>query len=507
MIRGAIIICLVNYCALLFSQDLHLSRNFEARRKSIPVEILNNHPSHFYVLRLNNVVHDITVERRAKPSAEILAFTPLKLDSVNADWFDYGNLDYLFFEEGSHVFFVFEKVRNSKKTVYLKIIDSLGKSGGFIELATMERDNSSFDMEFVVKRTSDNNILVVGSRYGVNGITRRTATLFDIHTRRIAWVKKLPLDRSATEFSGSYECSREKDLFYMRTRSSIVAYETVYRNNIRYDEPILKLDSIFVCKWEHGSEYPVKAGIDANGITNLKNATVLLKDSTVLLSLQGYNEYISEDSVEALFVNVKLKLPDLEEIYTKATPYSYLIKKQLTFYDSPQKEYYHKQHRLINSYPAGQSLYAVAERTEGYYYKELLLWKTDLANGDVPFQKIIPRKIFFFKNRTRFKNIGKVMTAAFKDSLSVMVLESPGNFKKDADVYDYRAFRKETKLYNSNLVAYSLQKDGRLRKKLIYRNSDFDLVPLKYESLGQKDAVFYLNNSKFERFAILQLYP
>ena len=72
------------------------------------ITIINNHPNFFYLLRFNKEVHDLTIERRSKPAAEILSFCPLKLDSVNADWFDYGKLDYLFFEHRYHVYFFFE---------------------------------------------------------------------------------------------------------------------------------------------------------------------------------------------------------------------------------------------------------------------------------------------------------------------------------------------------------------------------------------------------------------
>src|SRR5437879_764434 len=128
MIRFAIIIFLVNYCALLISQTLHFSRQFDALKKNIPLSILNNHANYFHVLRYNRPGHDITIERRAKPSAEILAFTPLKLDSMNASWFNYEELNHIFFESGSHIYFLFEKELNFKKTLYLKIIDTLGRS-------------------------------------------------------------------------------------------------------------------------------------------------------------------------------------------------------------------------------------------------------------------------------------------------------------------------------------------------------------------------------------------
>jgi len=507
MIRRAIIILLVNYCAFLFSQAPHFSRNFEARKKNIPLEILNNHPSYFYVLRLNNVVHDITIERRAKPSAEIIAFTPLKLDSVNAGWFDYENLDHLFFEQDHKAYFLFEKTLNTKKTIYLKIIDTTGKASGFIELASLEKDNATYDFEFTFKRTSNNNILIIASRYGLNGLTRTAVILFDTRAKKTLWTKKLPLEISETESSEAFECNIQNDLFYIQTKSVITGYESYYRDNLSYTVPLLKLDSVSLIKWECGSDFPAKENINPEGMTSLKEVFIFPKKENVIVSLQGLKEFNDGDSTEVQIINIKINNADLSSVFSRTNYYNTSIKDQLTFYDNPRTEFYYKEHHFLKNHETGSYLYTISQRTEGYYHKELLLRKTDLKNGEVVAQKIIPRKIFFFKNRTRFKGIGNVMIVPFKDSLKIIVLENPANFKKDPDRYDYKGFKKETRLWNSHIISYSPDAAGRLEKKLVFKNGDFDLVPLRYESNGQKDIVFYLNSNKYEKFAILQLYP
>src|SRR6187551_238351 len=161
MIRGAIIIFLMNYCAFLFSQELQFSRDFIAMKKNLPVAIINNHSNYFHVLRYNKDVHDLTLERRAKPSAEILAFTPLKLDSVNASWFNYENLDYVFHEQDHHIYFLFEKVLNNKKELFLKSIDTTGKASGFKLLASLEKDNSVSDISFEYHLVDQNKLLLI----------------------------------------------------------------------------------------------------------------------------------------------------------------------------------------------------------------------------------------------------------------------------------------------------------------------------------------------------------
>src|SRR4051812_2137249 len=137
MRAGAIIFLLINYCAFLFSQNLTYTRDFDTKRRSVPLQIINNHPDYFHLLRYNKLAHDLTIERRAKPSGEVETFTALRLDSVNADWFDYEKLDYLFIEHNKQTYFVFEKTLNTKKAIYLKTVDSLGRSSGFKEIAVL----------------------------------------------------------------------------------------------------------------------------------------------------------------------------------------------------------------------------------------------------------------------------------------------------------------------------------------------------------------------------------
>jgi hypothetical protein len=506
MMRGAIIIFLVNYCAFLFSQNLRFSRKFDSPKKNIAVEILNNHPSYFYVLRQNKAVHDITIERRAKPSAEIVAFTPLKLDSVNASWFDYENLDYLVFENNYKVYFFFEKVLNLKKTLYLKIIDTTGRSTGFIELASLEKDNTITGLNFSFKRTANNNILIVASKAMVNGITRKAAILFSTQERKIVWTKRLPLENEVTVLSDNFECNDKNDLFYLQTRYTLLGYSTYYGSVGPYTIPTLTMDSLLFIEWKNLSDAPVSKRLNIGELYDIKSSFIVPEDPGTLISIEGIKSD-SSDNKEELIINIKIDNEFENVIYSTTTPYDSVIKEQLTFYDGPNEQFYNKGHELLSNYISGKYLYTLSERLEENYSKEILFRKTDLKNGKVVSQKIIPRKIFFFRNRTRFKNIAAAMQNAFGDSLKILLLENPSNFKKSPGNYNYKDFKKETNPWGSNIVAYSLRPDGTFEKTLVFKNSDFDLVPLNYESSGQRDMVFYLNSGKYEKFAILNLYP
>lgn len=492
MIRRAIVICLANYCTFLFSQELVFTRKFNSPPQNIPLEIINNHSDFFYVLRLNNAIHDMVIERRVKASGSIRSFTPLKLDSVNKPWFDYENLDYIFFEQNNKVYFVFQKILNTKRTLYLKVIDTAGKSSGFIELANLEiGKNEFFNIEF--KRTARNKILIVSERTSVIGTTRKTIQLYDIEKRRILWTKIPDPENSLTDRSSSFECNEHNDLFYFKTRSEIL--------NLKE----LTFDTLFIVKWESGASAPVKTNVELGKLIEIKTLFVLPMDSTVFISIQGLEENQSSQNPEGMILNA-LFSKNLETVYSVVTPYNKQISKQLTFFDGPDSSCVNKTHTLLNNYVTGEYIFTLSQRTEDFYYKEFMLRKTNLATGEVLLQKIIPRKILFFKNRLKYKQIMQPMICVLKNELKLFIMEAGSNLNIPPDDFDYHQFNKVGDLANSNIVQYSTASNNHLDKKLIFKNSDFDLVPLKYNTHLQ-EMIFYFNNGVGEKFAILKLNP
>ena len=83
-------------CFTFFSQKPIYSKDFAALKSHVPIQIVDADANSFCVLRYNHKIHDFTVERRSKIDFEIKQFAALSLDSINANWFDYENLNYLF---------------------------------------------------------------------------------------------------------------------------------------------------------------------------------------------------------------------------------------------------------------------------------------------------------------------------------------------------------------------------------------------------------------------------
>ena len=215
---------------------------------------------------------------------------------------------------------------------------------------------------------------------------------------------------------------------------------------------------------------------------------------------------VSENIYKSYFLNQKFSTDLTQEFYANILPMDTALIDRLTFYDgSDHNSASEKEYKYLNKFQNETIDYQISERIDDYYYKELFVWKNDLQTGKIFHQKIIPRKVFSFKGRTRFKNIGTVMPFFYDKSLAILVLESPLNFSNEPSNFDYHRFKKETNLWRANIVMYKIAADGSLKKKLIYRNANFDAVPINYQANEQKDLVLYLNNGKSEKFLILKL--
>ncbi|PBQ32086.1 hypothetical protein CNR22_09995 [Sphingobacteriaceae bacterium] len=503
MIRSAVIIFLVNYCAFLVGQDLHFSKIFDSPKKNLAVQIINTHSSYFYVLRQNKAVHDITIERRAKPNAEILNFTPLKLDSVNNVWFDYENLDYITFEVNTKLCFLFEKVLNTKKTLYLKIIDTTGRSTGFIELANLESDRNTEDFYFSYTPTTNGDILIVATKIAIGGITRKVAMLYSVKKREWVWMKKIPLENDINS-TYSYSCDNNGELYYFQSLYSIIGTET-YNG---FTRRITRFDSLLLWRWKPDAKAPGEIQLNVSGLDHMQQTSVVADTHSVFISIKGLLDDTLTRHSKELFRNIMLDYNSGKELLNTTTFYEESIREQLTFYDGPDdKESYHKQHFILNTYTHGDFMYTLSERAGLNYYKELLFRKTNLRTGAVVSQKIIPRKIFFFPNRTRYKNVAEPMVCHYQGSLTVLLMENAGNLKRNAANYHYKSFKRASGPGGANIVAYTLKSTGDFEKKLIYKNEGFELIPLKYYSESQKDMILYFNSDGSEKFAILKLNP
>src|SRR5690606_26950571 len=116
------------------SAQIEFTKTYPTPPRSQPLGLLNTTSGHFFFMRYNRIAHDITIEKRRKSDGGISAFVALRLDSVNAPWFDYQQLDHILFEKDGRLFFVFERRLNKESKIYMKEIDTMCRAGGFIML-------------------------------------------------------------------------------------------------------------------------------------------------------------------------------------------------------------------------------------------------------------------------------------------------------------------------------------------------------------------------------------
>lgn len=495
MKKYAIIAFLSFFCISVYSQSpILFSKTFEAKKKNVAVAVINNHPSYFHVLRYNKAAHDMTIERRSKPNAAIISFTPLRLDSVNSDVFNYEKLDYLWYEENYKLFFVFEKVLNSKRTVYLKIIDTLGKSSGFIELSSMDGE-ANVGLRFVFSKGADNTVLVVGAMSYPDGITKKAAVLYDVKSLKVIWIKKLPNEKTFSELTEGFATNNRNDLFYLHYKIKSLA---VINNNTIINE----YGDISIFKSSASSKEVSQESLNLSNMNVVNSATLIPEAENIIVAAHVVEEDLGPKPL--LFIQ-KLN-GDLKQVYRHKYQYPSEISEQLTFYDgSNYKEPAYKRYSLKQCLLIKDKLCFISERKDESYYKEILVWQLNIQSGKLDKIEIIPRKIFYFKDRTRFKNIAEGMITYKNDSLRVYVLEDSKNSKATSKLFKFHDFEKQTNLWGGNIVRYNSSLNNETTKNLIYANRNFDLVPLPYSSQTAEDDVFYFNEGNYEKFGFISL--
>jgi len=504
MIRSAIIILCVNYGAFLFSQDLQFSRDFIAMKKNLPVAIINNHSNYFHVLKYNRDVHDLTLERRAKPSAEIVSFTPLKLDSVNATWFNYENMDYIFHEHKHVIYFLFEKVVNSKKEIFIKTIDTNGKASGFKLLAAIEKDNSMNDFQFEYKIVDQTKLLIISSSDHLNGTTKKTAQLIDLVTKEKIWVKKLPIENALTGYSTSYVCNQKGDLYYLILYPELQRFKRKYMDHRQVEIPVYSYPKLEIACFLADNSAIIKNSPAMSSVNSIYNVALTAEEKTISLFLH-FTKGEDPSSEKVAFLTQQWSYNLSAEIYHTIQQLSESIDQQLTFYDGTDyKTSADKEFGSIESFRTELDAYELVERKEKNNYKELLFVNWDKQNGRILNQQLIPRRINYFDERSRIKNFGLTNQLATADNYFIVLFENKANENIQAKDYYYKDFSKLKSTKNANLVMYTIQKDGKVCKKVIYQNKGYDYVPLNYQS-DQNEFIFYFNKTKSEKFATLKL--
>lgn len=447
-------------------------------------------------MRYNKAVHDFTIERRSKPNAAMLAYTPLRLDSVNADWFDYEKLDYLFFESNHKVYFVFEKVLNKKHTIYLKVIDSLGKASGFTELSSMEAE-PGVGLKFIFSKVANNNILIVGAMSLPNGITKKTAVLFDPKAMKPVWFKKLPHENAITEITEGFTSNSNNDLFYLHY--NIKSRTVINRDNLNVTI-VNEYGAISVLKILSDSKEISEHILGLNKIETVYASHLVCTEDGVIFIAQ----VVEEDFGKKPYLHVEKLNATHNVVYIRKNNFPPNITEQLTFYDGNNyKDAASKYYTYKKSFLNKNNLCFITERKDGDYYKELLSWNIDPQSGELISLNIIPRKTFYFSGRTRFKNLGECMIINKNANPLFYLLEDSKNFPVSPQEFKFHEFNKQNGLFGGNVVSYGNQTKEKLEKNLIYKNANFDLVPLFYFSETVSDDVFYFNEGQYEKFGFI----
>jgi hypothetical protein len=500
-----VLIHLILFHYSLYTQELRYSKPFPSVSKNLPLVLLNKHPAYFHVLRYNRLAHDITLERRSKNDAGILCFTPLKLDSVNADWFNYANLDFQLIESDYSVYFVFKKELNNKKSLYLKRIDTLGKSSGFFEILSLEREPAWTDFEITYKNLDNGKLLIITTREFFNMSVKKTALLFDLNSHRILWTKHLPSENPFTGYSRSFTCDNNQNLYYLMVNSQVIGFKRKYSKHMQVETPVMRYDSIKVVSFLKNNEKPHSLMLLKS--FNRNNSITLWAETGKLYVLSFYSRTEEDSPAPGSFLFSFCSGQKLDTIYyQQSTPLDTNIGKRLTYFDGTDIDsFWDKEFKILSADYNQSTAYNLCERREAEEYKELFFWNTDLSTGKVVNQQLIPRRLLSSEAWSRYANIGEAGACLVDSSYFVFMAEFNQNFNANLQSVKFPQLKKRSSLRFCNLILIELKRNHPVRKILLHQNGNFDFIPVPYQSAGQRDLIFYFSSGRQERFAICEL--
>ena len=288
-------------------------------------------------------------------------------------------------------------------------------------------------------------------------------------------------------------------MYYLQVFAQVIGYTSRYTNYGTVQEPFYRTDSVKLVLIDPAQNLRAEV-LSTEPMSAFHAAGIFLKNNMVTCALR-YSVLDTVEHAPALL----LTRSDRNLEYTRHTDIGALndtISAMLNYYDGTDNASAGaKSFRALANLPLSNNNSLWEERVEGNYYKEVVMWDWN-DQGKLQHQYLVPRRIFFFPNRTSFRQLGAVAVVPDGAATSCFVLENRYNQSQDPKAYRHTNFNKQTQLRHGSLVQYRLE-NGAIKKRTIFENAEFDYVPLKY--LGwDKDFVLYLNKSRAEKFVILK---
>lgn len=449
-------------------------------------------PEYFYQLRYNTIGkgYNYYIEKISKKDLEV------------KNEFLIGKSRSFFILKNKCYIFTGEKVAD-KFVKYLKIMN--------LHDGTILKDNILLAENATDRRTSfnvftflnaDSTKLVVVNKETEDNIENIKYDLYDVNSLEKLGSKNLPNQyQNSNTISSDFKVDKIGNLF------CFFQYE-------KYDKKKV-VEDFGLFKYEFATDKKNVYKINFNSKNIMYNQNYTIGDNSVVYIYS----MIKDNSTDAKAKNqgfhvIKLNSLTLDKISEKSISFTNEMFSRLTCND-PNKEIeggYKPFIKMIN----GNEIFLVADRhvngvfdgksfTEG---NEIVVAKFN-ASLDLAWIKLLPRATSFTSNTTLYKeNSTKMMSIFSKDKLTFVYLEYPGLGKKDSD-YETASICEvpfTSSFRNTNCVAYTMDLNGNISKKIVFFNDEDFLVPGKEViKAGENKYIVRFCKDRKESFGILSL--
>lgn len=452
------------------------------------------------MLRHNRKAHDLTLECRSSKNAEIIFFTPLRLDSINSKHFNYANLYYRLIEHQHNLYVVFVRELNLSKTLFFTRIDSLGKHGPFIEVLGITREANWEDFDLNLHDAGNGQILIESHILFSQNNQKKSILCYDLAKQRRRWSLQLPPENKLSGYSTAFTAD-DQALYYILLRSEITGYKRKYDKHRQLLLPDLFHDSLYLARLSLDGQIFRKSPC-LSALNHVHSLRLHSDSNSLRLYAQVSRTLSVHEEANLLFYAAAFEKAALRSLHEDYFPLSEDLNKRLKYFDGTDSDRpSDKDFTLLKEWHTGTRYLHLTERKEGGIYKELLLWEYDEQTNRLVNCGLIPRRMLSSETWSKFPDIGEALLTGPGEDPSVYLAEAPENNRLDPNTAQYYDLVKQSTIRGCNLVQYRITANKRLEKKVLYRNTGFDMIPTRVEYSGRGPLIFYLSNGKQEKFA------
>lgn len=440
--------------------------------KKLPVKIIGNTPTDFFVLRAK-------VNQSGKKSViEKYSIAEMKLKSTVDVGIDVGRkseiLDAFFFKDRFLIFRTVTDRKKKKSTLLMQTVFENGQTNSKVEevfqISSEFVDSNPYafaDIDFILSLSPDSSMLLMVAQkkiitYESRKIEKTLVKLFDVNLFKLKWEKEVPTTYEKSKTSQwNYKIDNQENIYFF----------------LNYINSSNRTQSVLACiQKDNISPTGVDIGISTDQY--LEDIRIELDSSTIYCTgiyqkrrSQGETAKFPQLSSFGVFCQI-INKNTFQTSSFDSQPFSETITKKIEM-----MQYYYNSIKLDHIKIINGEVYSVAELY--YPYTELFVFKTNKL-GKIEWVNAINKKYIPAGKGSQYIYATYYHVFATKDNLHIIFNEHRKNnsTKKGKPRYelDLKKYKSYEKIKRTNVIDMQIGSSGTIDRTIMRKNKRYSLL-------------------------------